>query len=174
MRGAATTIACALLAALLAAPPAPAAFGDAHVLAPFPASPGFPEGVAVRDGRVYAAGAATFGTTGAGPSAVVIAYDRATGALVRRYDVAGENLLAEHANSSIAFDGDGQLYVLNTQLGMYRLDPKTGAQEAYASPFPDLLPCLPLLGRAAVLADAGQHAAAAQRHRLRARTATPT
>ncbi|MGH2944070.1 MAG: SMP-30/gluconolactonase/LRE family protein [Solirubrobacteraceae bacterium] len=128
-------------AAALALPPAAsAAFGDATILAPFPADPGFPEGVAVRDGKVYAAGAATFGTAGAGPSAV-LAYDRATGAQIARYDTVGENLLAEHANSSIAFDGEGRLYVLNTQLGVYRLD--GGAQQPYSPALPDLQPCLP-------------------------------
>ena len=68
---------------------ASAAFGDAQILVPFPADPGFPEGVAVRDGKVYAAGAATFGTTGSGPSAVV-AFDRATGAQTGRFDTKGE------------------------------------------------------------------------------------
>ncbi len=63
---------------------ASASFGEATILAPFPADPGFPEGVAVRDGKVYAAGAATFGTTGAGPSAVLV-YDRATGVQKARY-----------------------------------------------------------------------------------------
>ena len=57
----------------------------------------------------------------------------------------GENLLGEHANSSIAFDGNGRLYVLNTQLGIYRLTPETGTQQSYANPFPDLKPCVPLL-----------------------------
>ena len=141
---AATTMCGALLGA---APAADAAFGDAKTLAPFPAKPGFPEGVAVKDGRVYTAGAATFGTTGSGPSAV-IAYDRATGELVRRYDVVGENTLAEHANSSIAFDAQGTLYVLNTQLGTYKLDTGTGAQTPYAAPLPDLKPCVPLLVKA--------------------------
>ena len=121
---------------------ASAAFGDAQILAPFPANPGFPEGVAVRDGKVYAAGAATFGTTGAGPSAVV-AFDRATGAQTGRFDTKGENLLAEHGGSSIAFDAGGKLYFLNTQLGTLRLDPSTGVQEQYTPPFPDLNPCLP-------------------------------
>ena len=120
---------------------ASASFGDATILAPFPADPGFPEGVAVRDGKVYAAGAATFGTTGAGPSAVLV-YDRATGVQKARYDVVGENLLSEHANSSIAFDGDGRLYVLNTQLGVYRLKGH-GQQQPYSPPFPDLKPCAP-------------------------------
>lgn len=137
----AVAVACSVLALLASAPGALAAFGDVRILAPFPASPGFPEGVAVRDGVVYAAGAATFGTTGAGPSAVM-AYDRATGDELQRYDTQGENLLAEHANSSIAFDGEGRLYVLNTQLGIYRLTPGTGTQESYAPPFPDIPPCL--------------------------------
>ena len=129
------------------APTASADFGDARILAQFPGDPGFPEGVAVRKGRVYAAGAATFGTTGAGPS-TVMTYDRATGATIARTDAVGENLLAEHADSSIAFDKSGRLYVLNTQLGVYRLNPKTGAQEPYASAFPDLLPCAPVISPA--------------------------
>lgn len=129
-------------AAALALPSAASAsFGDATILAPFPANPGFPEGVAVRDGKVYAAGAATFGTTGAGPSAV-LAFDRASGAQAARHDVTGENLLGEHGNSSIAFDGEGRLYVLNTQLGVYRLTTQ-GQQQPYGAPFPDLKPCLP-------------------------------
>ena len=115
--------------------------GDARVLAPVPSPPGFPEGIAVRDGRVYVAGPAAFGTTGK-PASRVLAFDRATGALVATYLTEGEDLLAEHANSSIAFDGDGRLYVLNTQLGIYRLDLATGTQQQYASPFPDLPPCL--------------------------------
>lgn len=138
----ACAIACAFGVVLAAAPAAGAAFGDAQILAPFPADPGFPEGIAVREGRVYSAGAATFGTTGAGPSAVVV-HDRATGTLVARHDTRGEDLLAEHANSSIAFDGAGRLYVLNTQLGTYRLTPE-GEQEPYGAPFPDLLPCVAL------------------------------
>jgi hypothetical protein len=130
-------------AAAFAAPAgASAAFGDAQILAPFPANPGFPEGVAVRDGKVYAGGAATFGTTAAGPSAVV-AFDRSTGAQVARHDTKGENLLAEHGGSSIAFDGEGRLYFLNTQLGTLRLNPQTSVQESYSPPFPDLNPCLP-------------------------------
>ena len=112
-------LACGVAALALPAG-ASAAFGDVQVLAPFPNNPGFPEGVAVRNGRVYSAGAATFGTAGKGPSAVIV-HSRATGALIKRFDTVGENLAFEHANSSIAFDGKGRLYVLNTQLGMYRL-----------------------------------------------------
>ncbi len=119
-------------------------FGDAYILSQVPAEPGFPEGIAVKGSRVYVAGAATLGTTGQGPSAVH-AFDIKTGELLATYPTEGENLLAEHANSSIAFDGNGRLYVLNTHLGIYRLTPETGTQEAYAKPFPDLKPCVPLL-----------------------------
>ena len=144
----ATPIARRLLSAALAcgvaalALPAGAsgAFGDVEVLAPFPDNPGYPEGVAVRNGRVYSAGAATFGTAGKPPSAV-LAHSRATGALLKRYDTVGENVAFEHANSSIAFDGQGRLYVLNTQLGVYRLNVTTGAQTSYTPPFPDLPAC---------------------------------
>jgi sugar lactone lactonase YvrE len=138
------TLACVVALAAPQAGAGPRPYGDARVLARFPNPPGFPEGIAVRDGRVYVAGPATFGTTGKPPSAVV-AYDRETGATVRRYDTKGENRLMEHANSSIAFDGAGRLYVLNSQLGMYRLDTATGAQQAYSKPFPNLHPCIPIL-----------------------------
>lgn len=139
------------VASLLA--PAPAAgapetraFGDARILAAVPPEPGFPEGIAVAGNRVYVAGAATFGTTGRGPSAVH-AFDLRTGELEATYPVEGEDLLREHANSSIAFAGDGRLYVLNTQLGIYRLTPGPGLQERYTVPFPDLVPCaLPVVG----------------------------
>ena len=116
-------------------------FGDARVLATVPTPPGFPEGIAVWGNRAYVAGPATFGTIGKPPSRVV-AFDVNSGAQVGAWDAKGENLLAEHANSSIAFDGSGRLYVLNTQLGIYRLSPETGKQEAYSKPFPDLPPCI--------------------------------
>lgn len=121
--------------------PAPTSFGQAEILARVPTPPGFPEGIAVDGGRFYVAGPATFGTTGKPPSQVV-GFDTATGAKVAQWPAQGENLLMEHANSSIALDAAGRIYVLNTQLGIYRLDPVTGVQEPYGDPFPDLLPCL--------------------------------
>ena len=115
-------------------------YGDAKVLATFPTPPGFPEGIAVKGNKVYVAGPARFGTTGTGPSAV-FAFNTDTGAPAGTYWTVGEDTLAEHANSCVAFDGQGRLYVLNTQLGMYRIDLETGQQEAYSAPFPDLHPC---------------------------------
>ncbi len=115
-------------------------YGDVKVLATFPTPPGFPEGIAVKGNKVYVSGPARFGTTGTGPSAV-FAFNTDTGAPAGTYFTVGENLLGEHANSCIAFDGNGKLYVLNTQLGMYRLDTGSGAQESYSTPFPDLPAC---------------------------------
>ena len=147
--GRARWIVCAAftLAALTgSASSAPTSFGQAEVLARVPNPPGFPEGIAVDGGRFYVAGPATFGTAGKPPSQVV-AFDTATGAKVAQWAAQGENTLMEHANSSIALDAAGRIYVLNTQLGIYRLDPVTGVQQPYGAPFPDLLPCLlPLPG----------------------------
>jgi sugar lactone lactonase YvrE len=73
----------------------------------------------------------------------VTVFDVKTGALLEVIPAVGEGP-GEHANASIAFDGGGRLYVLNTQLGVYRLDLVDGAQELYAPPFPDLEPCSPI------------------------------
>jgi sugar lactone lactonase YvrE len=118
----------------------PRPYGDAQVLATFPTTPGFPEGIAVKGNKVYVSGPARFGTAGQGPSKVV-AFNRDTGALEATYDTQGEALAFEHANSCIAFDGNGKLYVLNTQLGLYRLDTGSGQQESYSTPFPNLPSC---------------------------------
>lgn len=115
-------------------------YGDVQVLATFPTPPGFPEGIAVKGNKVYVSGPARFGTAGTGPSTVV-AYNRDTGATEATYTTQGEALAYEHANSCIAFDGQGRLYVLNIQLGMYRIDTGSGAQESYSTPFPDLPAC---------------------------------
>ncbi|HEX8116159.1 MAG TPA: SMP-30/gluconolactonase/LRE family protein, partial [Pyrinomonadaceae bacterium] len=115
-------------------------YGDVQVLATFPTPPGFPEGIAVKGNKVYVSGPARFGTAGTGPSTVV-AFNRDSGALEATYTTQGEALQFEHANSCIAFDGQGRLYVLNIQLGMYRIDTGSGAQESYSTPFPDLPAC---------------------------------
>lgn len=122
----------------------PRPYGDVRFVAQVPDPPGFPEGIAVDGDTVYVAGPATLGTAGKPPSAVV-AFDRHTGAQTDYFAVTGEDLSQEHANSSIAFAADG-LYVINTQLGIYRLDPQDGSQHKYSAPFPDLRPCAPLIG----------------------------
>ena len=116
-------------------------FGDVQVLAHVP-QPGLPEGIAVNGDRVYVAGPASFDTAGAPPS-YVIAYDTRTGETLRTYTIQGEYLAAPHANSCIAFDGQGRLYVVNIQFGIIRIDLGSGQQEVYASTLPNLAPCSP-------------------------------
>ena len=115
-------------------------FGDVQILATVPFPPGFPEGIAVNGDQVYVAGPASFDTAGT-PASKVFAYDLKTGELLRTYEIEGEFTQFPHANSCIAFDGQGRLYVVNLQLGIIRLDLGSGDQEIYAAPLPNLLPC---------------------------------
>jgi sugar lactone lactonase YvrE len=115
-------------------------FGDVQVLATVPTPPGFPEGIAVRGNRAYVAGPARFGNAGEPPSKV-FAFDTRTGALLRTYPMQGENLAIDHANSCVAFGADGRLYVVNTQLGIVRLNVESGQQQVYAAPLPNLPTC---------------------------------
>ena len=114
-------------------------FGDVRVVATVPTPPGFPEGIALLGQRMYVSGPATFGTAGGPPSAVLV-YSARSGRLLDHLPAQGENLAIEHANSNIALDRQGRVYVLNTQLGVYRLG-RNGTQEHYAGPFPDLPQC---------------------------------
>jgi sugar lactone lactonase YvrE len=143
-----TLVACALLLALACVngiSPALAdnnerPFGDVQVLATVPNPPGFPEGIVVNGNRVYVSGPARFGTAGEPPSKV-FAFNTKTGELVREYAIQGEDLSQDHANSCMAMDGAGRLYVVNIQLGIVRIDTGSGAQEVYAAPLPNLPTC---------------------------------
>lgn len=115
-------------------------FGDVLFLAHVASPPGFPEGVAVRGNRAFVSAPAMFGTAGQPPSAI-FAYDLRTGELVRTYPLSGEDLSQEHATSGIAFDGQGRLYVSNSQLGVIRLDLGSGDQESYVAWPPDIPNC---------------------------------
>ncbi len=117
--------------------------GQIKTFATFPASPGFPEGIAVDGNRVFVSGPATFGTAGRGPSKIFV-HDRDSKVLKGTITVAGEALGAEHALSCIAVDGQGRVYALSTQLGLLRFT-KTGhgyVQETYGAPLPDLPACV--------------------------------
>jgi sugar lactone lactonase YvrE len=114
-------------------------FGDVQTLAPFPVPPGSPEGIAVKGNKAYVSGPARFGTAGQPPSIVVV-YDTRTGEQLETIQIQGEDLSQEHANSCVAFDGDGRLYVVNTQRGIVRIDLGSGVQTVYAPPVPNLLP----------------------------------
>ena len=116
------------------------AFGDVQIRATVPFPPGFPEGIAVNGDKVYVAGPASFDTAGT-PASKVFAYEVTTGELLRVYEIQGELTQFPHANSCIAFDGEGRLYVVNLQLGIVRIDLGSGDQEIYAPALPDLAPC---------------------------------
>lgn len=134
----AAALACTLVAP---APARAAGFGDTKVLATVPTPPGSPEGIALDQNRVYIAGPARVGTLANNQPSRVLAFDSTSGQLLNDWPTQGENLLQEHANSCIALDAAGKLHVLNSQLGVYRLDPGTGAQTPYGAPFPDLRSC---------------------------------
>ncbi|HEX8475571.1 MAG TPA: SMP-30/gluconolactonase/LRE family protein [Pyrinomonadaceae bacterium] len=116
-------------------------YGDVKVLATVPSPVALPEGIAVKGNKVYVSGPATFGNAGNGHPSEVYVFDIKSGELVERYPVQGENLALDHANSNIAFDGNGRLYVNNIQLGIYRLNLDNGQQEIYSSPLPNLPQC---------------------------------
>ena len=104
---------------------------------------GSPEGVAIAGTRVYVAGPAAFGTAGKGPSVVTV-LRRSNGALLAEIPIAGENTAFEHALSGIAVDGDDDVYVLSTQLGVVRIERRWYGytQESYSPPLPDLPVCV--------------------------------
>ena len=83
-------------------------FGDVQILATVPFPPGFPEGIAANGDKIYVAGPASFDTAGT-PASKVFAYDSKTGALLDTYEIEGEFTQFPHANSCIAFDGEGRL-----------------------------------------------------------------
>jgi sugar lactone lactonase YvrE len=120
-------------------------YGDVQTLSPFPVPPGSPEGIAVKGNKAYVSGPARFGTAGQPPSIVVV-YNTRTGEKLETIEIQGEDLSQEHANSCVAFDGAGRLYVVNTQLGIVRIDLGSGEQTVYAPPVPQLnapVPALP-------------------------------
>ena len=114
--------------------------GDSRVFAPFPASPGYPESIAVHDGRVFVCGPAQFGSF---EQPKVIAYDLQTGALLQEYPIQGQNPFAPQAGTGIAFGKKNILYVGDLQQGVVRFDVDApGApQQHYASALPDLPTC---------------------------------
>lgn len=118
-----------------------AQFGDVSVFAQVPTQgllTGFPEGIAVRGDRVYVAGPATLGTSLNNEPSKVYEFNLADGALLRTIDIQGETVFgAEHANACVAFDGNGRLYVLNTQLGTLRLNLQANTQETYSPALPN-------------------------------------
>ncbi len=114
-----------------AKPPRPV--GSSQVLAAFP-SPGYPEGIAVHDGLVYVSGPAAFGVPANANPSKILAFDEESGALVRTITIQGQTYFPK-AISCIAFGEDDQLYVLDEEQGVLKIDVETGHQSLYAAPF---------------------------------------
>jgi sugar lactone lactonase YvrE len=125
-----------------------AEFGDVSVLSQVPVPNGFPEGIVVKGNRFYVGGPATFGTSLNNKPSRVFEFDLDSGELTRTFLTEGEKVFgSEHANSCLAFDGAGRLYVLNNQIGTWRLDLQTEVQSSYSEPFPNLPICALGLGK---------------------------
>ena len=104
--------------------------GDSKVLAPVP-SPGYPEGIAVHGSLVYVSGPAAFGFADASK---IFGFDTQTGALVKTITVQGQTRVPK-AISCIAFGEDDDLYVLDEEQGVLKINVETGSQSVYAAPF---------------------------------------
>lgn len=109
--------------------PGQRAVGDSRFITSVGA-PGYPEGMAIRDGKFYVSGPAAFGVG----FATVFVHDLATGALLNTISIAGEPVPG--GASCLTFDDEGNLYVLVELLGVIRIDRHTQAQTVYAPPVP--------------------------------------
>ncbi|MDQ6700329.1 MAG: SMP-30/gluconolactonase/LRE family protein [Acidobacteriota bacterium] len=117
----------------LAQPEDRRAIGDSRLIAAVP-FPGYPEGVVVKRGRIYVSGPAAFGVPGNFVPSTIHVYDERTGAFLKDIAMQGQPA-GLHALSCIAADNDGDLYVLDEQLGVVKIDAETGRQTIYAAPF---------------------------------------
>ena len=114
----------------LADPPAPRPIGDSHVISSVP-SPGFPEGIAVYEGRMYVSGPAQFGIQ---ESSKVWVFDIASGNLVDTIEIQNQPASFKAA-SCIIVDDDGMLYVAVPPIGVVKINPHTHAQTVYGHGF---------------------------------------
>jgi sugar lactone lactonase YvrE len=107
--------------------------GDSRKIAGVP-FPGYPEAIAVHDGRIYVSTPAAFGVPGNFVPSEIFVYDLESGALVKSIAIQNQPP-GLHALSCIAFGDDDNLYVLDEQLGVVRINIETGAQSIYSGGF---------------------------------------
>jgi sugar lactone lactonase YvrE len=107
--------------------------GDSKVIAHVP-FPGYPEGIAVHGSLVYVSGPAAFGVPGNLDASKIFAFDKETGALVKTITIQGQTRFPK-AISCIAFGEDDDLYVLDEEQGVLKINVETGQQSVYAAPF---------------------------------------
>lgn len=107
--------------------------GDSKVIAPVP-FPGYPEGIAVHGSLVYVSGPAAFGVPGNLDASKIFAFDINTGALVKTISIQGQTRYPK-AISCIAFGEDDDLYVLDEEQGVLKINVETGQQSVYSAGF---------------------------------------
>ena len=145
----------ALLTGLLVVPHAGAgtptsapAFGTTTLFAKVPAPGHADSSLVLPDGSVLVS--TNRGATGSTGPSKLFRY-AASGALLRTYEVTGQDLAGDHGVMSMALDKQGRVYVADySPPRVLRLDLKTGAQSTYAT-----IPDLPACSGAAVVAPVG-------------------
>src|SRR6185369_3631930 len=131
MLGCAGVLALTMAPNVLADNPRP--IGDSRFIAAVP-FPGYPEGIVVKDGRVYVSGPAAFGIPGNPPSTIHV-YDQRTGAALPDITIQNQPADTPRALSCIAADDDDNLYVIDESLGVVKINLGSGQQSIYAAPF---------------------------------------
>ncbi|HYP04863.1 MAG TPA: SMP-30/gluconolactonase/LRE family protein [Bryobacteraceae bacterium] len=107
--------------------------GDSRVVASVP-FPGYPEGIVVANKKIYVSGPANFGVPGNFVPSTIHVYDLESGAFLQDITIQGQPS-GLHALSCITADNKGNLFVVDIQQGIVRVDAKTGEQTIYAAPF---------------------------------------
>jgi sugar lactone lactonase YvrE len=129
-----TLLLCATIGLAFSDPPNSRPLGDSKVFAAFP-FPGYPEGIAIRDGRVYASGPANFGVPGNGVPSTIVVYDLKTGAIVDTITIQNQPGPMK-AISCITFGDGDDLYVADIpSASILKINVKTKQQSTYAGPF---------------------------------------
>lgn len=130
LRLAATAVALAAMPAF-ADPHRPA--GDSQVVAAV-ASPGYPEGIAVRGDKFYVSGPASFGLNVA---PYVNEYNLNTGAFTKQFPITIFNQFAGmRAASCIAFDKHGKLYAIEPFVGIVKMNLDAANTQSVYATFP--------------------------------------
>lgn len=116
-----------------AAPASARPLGDSRVIAAVP-FPGYPEGIAVHEGIAYTSGPAAFGVPGNFVPSNIYGIDLATRQIVKTITVQGQPGPL-NALSCLTFGEGDNLFVIEENMGVLKINVTTGQQSVYAAPF---------------------------------------